>query len=199
MAQPDKAEKLKIKFDLLRKTYANDIKFYPFLMGVDLQSINFEYLKPILLNFYKSTGVEMGLNNSCARVKGAFSKRSTSVFNKLKSLYEFDSKISAEGLSFEVQKNDENMTKRGYLISDNKLYFMPYLNQFINCLDESFTIDSLENFESELIQEQLLNLHKKTSCMDCKSLNRCLDRGVLKLLDSLSVQDCILGTPLASI
>lgn len=199
LSSVSKIDDLKLKFNLLKKTYSHTIKFYPFMMGIDLQSVSFESLKPMLLNFYESTGVEMGLNNSCARVKGAFNKRSSNIFNKLKSLNEFDSKISDAGLSFELQKNDQNMVKRGYLFSDNKLYFMPYLNQFINCLDETFVIDSLESFESDLAQEQLLNLHKKTSCMDCKSLNQCLDRGVLKLLDSLSAQDCILGTPLASI
>ena len=76
-------------------------------MGIDLQSVSFENLKPMLLDFYKSTGVEMGLNNSCARVKGAFTKRRTSLFNKLKSLNEFDSKITDAGLSFELQKNDK--------------------------------------------------------------------------------------------
>lgn len=121
---------------------------------------------------------------------------------RVKNLFN-DSVVSdekAQYLRFSFGRLSDSLIERQYNWKNGEFYYSPLLYEryvsFINGLKipiKDYKIEEFEKFEEEVQLSQYENVGDKTECGDCPLLGSCVDRGILYLMDTHNVKDCLVA------
>jgi hypothetical protein len=122
--------------------------------------------------------------------------------NRIKKLFN-DSVVSdqkAQYLRFSFGKLTDSLIERQYNYLNGKLYSSPLLYERFASFKEEFEIPSetfnikeIEEYENKQISKQYANASKTTECEECIFLGSCVDRGILFLMETYGVKDCLVA------
>lgn len=114
-----------------------------------------------------------------------------------------DSVVSEEKgqyLRFSFGRLNDSLIERQYNWKNGEFYYSPLLyERYVSFIDglkipiKDFNAKEFEEYEEQIQLNQYLNVEDKTECGDCPLLGSCVDRGILHLMDTHGIKDCLVA------
>lgn len=122
--------------------------------------------------------------------------------HRVKSLFDHSlvTDEKCEYLRFSFGKLTDSLVERQYNYRNGKLYYSPLLyERFVSFRDafelplKDFSMNEVENFEMSLQLEQYMKAPGMKECESCPFLGSCVDRGIIHLMDTYGVTECLVA------
>ncbi len=160
---------------------------------------DYEFMHKRVEHLFETT---IDYNFSIGRKPDLTSAEFQKATNRIKELFN-DSVVSSEKaqyLRFSFGKLTDSLIEKQYNYLNGKLYASPLLyERFASFNDtflvptDSFQIEEVEQYENTLISKQFVYANKTTECETCSFLGSCVDRGILFLMETYNVKDCLVA------
>lgn len=160
---------------------------------------NYEFMHKRVEHLFETT---IDYNFSIGRKPDLTANEFSKAASRIKKLFN-DSVVSSEKaqyLRFSFGKLTDSLIERQYNFLNGKLYFSPLLyerfasfNPEFEIPSENLNIDDVEAFEDSMILKQYGHATEMTECQDCIFLGSCVDRGILFLMKTYGVKDCLVA------
>jgi hypothetical protein len=160
---------------------------------------DYEFMHKRVQHLFETT---IDYNFSLGRKPDLTTEEFSGAANRIKQLFN-DSVVSTEKaqyLRFSFGKLTDSLIEKQYNYLNGKLYSSPLLYERFASFKEEFEIPTktfhikeIEEYENLLISKQYANASKTTECEECIFLGSCVDRGILFLMETYGVKDCLVA------
>jgi hypothetical protein len=160
---------------------------------------NYHFMHKSVEHLFETT---IDYNFSIGRKPDLTSQEFQTATNRIKALFNHStvSAEKAEYLRFSFGKLTDSLIEKQYNYLNGNLYASPLLyerfasfNENFKIPTKSFHIKEVELYENSIISKQFLYASKTKECADCSFLGSCVDRGILFLMETYNIVNCLVA------